>query len=73
MLIGSLMRGRLLTSVLGLIAGLGLAMVWPKLAPVATCLQDSRKTSFRLRQGRYDCLVVLEHDDMIEAASVNSV
>ena len=50
-LIGSLMRGRLLTFVLGLIAGLGLAMVWPKLAPVATCLQELAQNEFPIKTG----------------------
>ena len=44
-LIGSLMSRRLLTFVLGIIAGLGLAMVWPKLAPLATCLQELARVS----------------------------
>ena len=50
-LIGSLMRGRLLTFVFGLIAGLGLAMVWPKLAPVATCLQELAQNEFPIKTG----------------------
>jgi uncharacterized membrane protein len=50
-LIGSLMRGRLLTFVLGLIAGLGLAMVWPKLAPLATCLQELAQNEFPIKTG----------------------
>ena len=45
-LIGSLMSRRLLTFVLGIIAGLGLAMVWPKLAPLATCLQELAQNEF---------------------------
>jgi hypothetical protein len=50
-LIGSLMSGRLLTFVLGLIAGLGLAMVWPKLAPLATCLQELAQNEFPMKTG----------------------
>jgi uncharacterized membrane protein len=50
-LIGSLMSRRLLTFVLGLIAGLGLAMVWPKLAPLATCLQELAKNEFPIKTG----------------------
>jgi len=45
-LIGSLMRGRLLTFVIGFIAGLGLAMMWPKLAPLTTCLQELAQNEF---------------------------
>ena len=50
-LIGSLMRGRLLTFVLGLIAGLGLAIVWPKLAPLATCFQELAQNEFPIKTG----------------------
>ena len=50
-LIGSLMSRRLLTFVLGLIAGLGLAMVWPKLAPLATCLQELAQNEFPIKTG----------------------
>ena len=50
-LIGSLMSRRLLTFVLGLIAGLGLAMVWPKLAPLATCLQELAQSEFPIKTG----------------------
>jgi hypothetical protein len=45
-LLGSLVSKRLLMFVLGLIAGLGLVMVWPKLAPLATCFQKVAQTSF---------------------------
>jgi uncharacterized membrane protein len=50
-LIGSLVSKRLLTFVLGLIAGLGLAMVWPKLAPLATCLQEVAQNGFPIKAG----------------------
>ena len=50
-LIGSLMSRRLLTFVLGIIAGLGLAMVWPKLAPLATCLQELAQNEFPIKTG----------------------
>ena len=50
-LIGSLVSKRLLTFVIGLIVGLGLAMVWPKLAPLATCLQEVAQNGFPIKTG----------------------
>jgi uncharacterized membrane protein len=50
-LIGSLISRRLLTFILGLIAGIGLAMVWPKLAPIATCLQKVAQNGFPIKTG----------------------
>src|SRR6476661_3825799 len=50
-LIGSLVSKRLLTFVIGLIVGLGLAMVWPKLAPLATCLQEVAQNGSPIKTG----------------------
>ncbi len=44
-------RRLVLPFVLGIVAGVGLAFVWPKLQPLVICLQDLSQNKFPIKTG----------------------
>src|SRR6476646_11905950 len=42
-------RSRVLPFVIGIFAGLALAIAWPKLAPLAACLQEVAQSEFQIK------------------------